>query len=137
MRYELYHNEVLVYSGLDMIYAIAGLSAYSLNSFRVTACTVVGCGSSELVQARTREAVPQGYIVMQLKVAGPRYVKVRWDRPEFPNGEMVYNVYFEGLFYTDPGRNNDTNFSTDTSSSKSVDVLKLTLYWCSVLMLVD
>ena len=104
IRYDLFHNEVPVYSGMRMYYDIGGLLPYSLHAFRVVACTREGCGSSVLVKARTQEAKPEGFVIMELRVEDPRTVSVKWTVPEQPNGNMMFDVYFEGLFYADIGK---------------------------------
>ncbi|XP_021347323.1 usherin-like [Mizuhopecten yessoensis] len=102
VRYELYHNEVLVYQGMTMTYQVTGLLPYSLHTFRVRACTIQGCGSSLMVDGRTLEAAPQGFIVMTMEVEGPRTVKVSWNPPSEQNGIVYYSVNFDGSFYADP-----------------------------------
>ncbi|XP_060070524.1 usherin-like [Ylistrum balloti] len=102
IRYELYHNEVLVYQGMTMTYQVTSLLPYSLHTFRVRACTIQGCGSSLMVDGRTLEAAPQGFIVMTLEVNGPRTVKVNWNPPSEENGIVYYSIFFDGSFYADP-----------------------------------
>lgn len=79
---------------------------YSLHAFRVVACTSKGCGSSSLVKARTMEAQPEGFVTMAVEVADARTVQVRWTPPVQPNGDMYYDVYFEGLYYRNPSKCN-------------------------------
>ncbi len=54
-------------------------------------------------QARTQEKEPEGTVGLEAEVLGPRTVRARWTAPTEPNGNVYYNVYFEGLFYADPG----------------------------------
>lgn len=102
-EYKLYHNEVLVYNGMLMTYQLSGLTPYSLHTFRVVACTIKGCASSLRTEGRTKEAPPEGFIVMDVKVADARTVRVKWNAPEKPYGLIYYDVYFYGKFYADPG----------------------------------
>ena len=102
-RYDLYHNEVPVYTGLGFEYNIGGLLPYSLHAFRVSVCTKKGCVASTLVKGRTQEAAPVGFVTMDTRIEDPRTVSVMWTAPESPNGDLYFNVFFEGLFYKDPG----------------------------------
>ncbi|XP_062584554.1 usherin-like isoform X1 [Saccostrea cucullata] len=108
ISYHLYHNEVKVYSGLTRSYTIENLAPYSLQAVRVSACTVRGCGSSELVKGRTMEAPPTGYIVMNSEVKDARTIKVYWNAPAEANGVMYYDIYAEGEFYADKDSDNYT-----------------------------
>ena len=103
IRYSLYHNEVPVYDGLGFEYDVGGLLPYSLHAFRIVVCTKEGCGSSSLVKGRTQESAPAGFVTIEVRIDDPRTVSVKWTAPEKPNGDMFFNVFFEGLFYKDPG----------------------------------
>ncbi len=59
--------------------------------------------ASLFLQARTQEAQPVGSVGLSAEVVGPRTVRARWTAPVEPNGQIYFNVYFEGLFYADPG----------------------------------
>ncbi|KAH3846702.1 hypothetical protein DPMN_089004 [Dreissena polymorpha] len=98
-RYDLFHNELPVYSGTRMIYDVGRLLPYSLHTFRIVACTRQGCSSSTQVKARTMEATPEGFVTMEIQMVDARTVKVKWTMPEKANGDMYFDVYFEGLFY--------------------------------------
>lgn len=50
------------------------------------------------------EAPPTGYIVMNAEVVDARTVKVYWNAPEEANGVIFYDIYAEGEFYADRGR---------------------------------
>lgn len=50
------------------------------------------------------EAQPEGFVSMQMEVVDARSVDVKWNPPSEPNGDIYYDVYFEGLFYSDPGK---------------------------------
>ena len=54
-------------------------------------------------QARTQEAEPVGSVGLSAEVQGPRSVRTLWTAPAVPNGQMYYDVFFEGIFYVDPG----------------------------------
>lgn len=101
--YFLYHNEVLIYQGLLFSHLLSGLEPFSLHTFRVLACTVKGCGSSRLINGRTLEAKPNGFVVMEAKIHDSRTISVKWTPPDTPNGLIHYNIFLHGLFYKDPG----------------------------------
>lgn len=102
-QYQLYHNEIPKYTGLSMYYDVGGLAPYSKHVFRVVACTRSGCSSSKQTKAYTQESQPEGFVTMDLRVDDERTVSVKWTVPEKPNGNMFFDVYFEGLFYADIG----------------------------------
>ena len=54
-------------------------------------------------QARTQEAEPIGSVGLNAEVLSPRTVRALWTAPSVPNGYLYYDVYFEGIFYVDPG----------------------------------
>ena len=86
-----------------MNFTITNLLPYSLQTVRLTACTVKGCGSSTMVTGRTMEAPPSGFVVMEMRVKDARTVEVQWTRPAEENGEIYYDVYCDGVFYANPG----------------------------------
>ncbi|KAK3093068.1 hypothetical protein FSP39_010666 [Pinctada imbricata] len=108
LRYTLYHNEVRVYSGLNMTFTITRLKAYSLQTVRLEVCTIKGCGSSTMVTGRTKEAPPVGFVVIDTKVKDARTVEVKWSPPAEENGIIFYDVFFDGNFYADPDSFNYT-----------------------------
>ncbi len=102
--YNLYHNTLLIYSDpTQRRHTIDSLQPWSLHTLRVTACTVIGCTSSNEVKARTEESPPEGSIGLDLVVDNSREVSVKWNEVAEANGNISYDVYFEGLFYSDPG----------------------------------
>ncbi|XP_052767673.1 usherin-like isoform X2 [Mya arenaria] len=101
VRFDLFHNERPVYSGLRMYYDIGGLLPYSLHAFRIVACTRKGCSSSVQVKARTMESQPEGFVTMEMEVDDARTISVKWTLPEKPNGNMFFDIYVEGMFYND------------------------------------
>ena len=103
VRYDLYQNGIIVSNSLVREYRVDNLEPYSLHIFRVAACTVQGCGFSNQVEAHTMESPPRGIVVLSVAVTTPRSVNATWTAPDRPNGKLFYDVYFEGLFYTNPG----------------------------------
>ena len=56
------------------------------------------------MKGRTQEAAPVGFVTMEVRIEDPRTVSVKWTAPINPNGDMYFDVFFEGLFYKDPGK---------------------------------
>ena len=103
-EYRLVQNDRVVYITLSNLeFLIDGLQPWSRHTVRVEACTLRGCGSSNTVDVRTMESQPQGSVTLNAIVIGSREVNVRWTAPLVPNGLLIYDVYFQGLFYVDPG----------------------------------
>ena len=59
--------------------------------------------ASSLVKARTQESTPVGFVTMDTRIEDPRTVSVTWTAPESPNGDMYFDVFFDGLFYRNLG----------------------------------
>ena len=49
------------------------------------------------------ESKPEGFVTMELQVDDARMVSVKWTVPDNPNGNMFFDVFFEGPFYKDIG----------------------------------
>ncbi|XP_055957019.1 usherin-like [Patella vulgata] len=101
VRYELYHNSIMVTSGLTREYRVDNLQPYSLHIIQVKACTSIGCGYSNEVKTRTQEAAPEGIVTLEVVGLDPRSVNATWTAPEKPNGHLYFDVYFDGIFYKD------------------------------------
>jgi len=100
--YNLYQNGLLAFSSPSQrTLTINNLQPWSLQIILVEACTVAGCASSNVINARTQEAPPMGVIGILTQVLGPRQVNVQWTSVASPNGHLYYDVYFEGLYYID------------------------------------
>ena len=105
IEYRLIQNDrIIFYTPSELQFLIEGLSPYSLHTIRVEVCTIQGCGSSETVEVRTMEASPLGTVTLHAVVMGSREVNARWSAPVIPNGHLIYDVFFQGLFYVDPGQ---------------------------------
>ncbi|XP_025090014.1 usherin-like [Pomacea canaliculata] len=115
INYDLFQNGIIVITGMAMNYSVGGLLPYSRHLFRLRACTQQGCGSSLEVEARTQEASPQGLVVLVASVVDARTVNVSWTQPAQANGFLYFNVYFEGLFYANPGVWNYTTVQNRSS----------------------
>ena len=82
--------------GLDMSLLVTGLKPYTSYTFRVMACTIVGCTASPLASGLTMEAAPQGVNPPDLIVRGARAVEAIWTLPEIPNGMIRYYTLWRG-----------------------------------------
>lgn len=102
--YALIQNGIKIQESTAMSRTVTGLTPWSLQVFRVEACTSKGCSFGPEASARTQEAPPQGEITLMVIVDDARTVNARWTAPESPNGFMIYEVMFTGLYYVDPGK---------------------------------
>ncbi|XP_076463865.1 usherin-like [Babylonia areolata] len=109
--YVLYHNDKNVTEGLIFRHEVNGLSPYSRHVFRLQVCTAQGCAFSAEVEARTKEAAPEGTLVLTASIKDARTVSVHWTRPSDANGQLFFDVFFQGLFYADP---ENWNYTTVT-----------------------
>lgn len=103
--YRLYHNGLLAYNGSSLCdQTISSLQPWSIHIFREEACTIRGCAQSDDLTMRTQEAPPVGAIGLQVRVNNARGVSAYWTAVDSPNGLLYYNVYFNGIFYNNPGK---------------------------------
>ncbi|KAG9336281.1 hypothetical protein JZ751_002628 [Albula glossodonta] len=110
--YGLWMNGILVQNSSSLHCRVSNLSAWSLHSFRVQACTVKGCALGPLVESRTLEMAPVGTVPLEVRGMGPRLVSAKWLSPAKPNGNLTYTVLFTGVFYQDPGENSTAEMDT-------------------------
>ncbi|XP_033110841.1 usherin-like [Anneissia japonica] len=110
--YALYQNNIVIQNGTAMFRVISNLLPYSLHILRVEACTVKGCSIGPETRARTQESAPVGSISLAVGVVTSRSVSAQWTAPAQPNGVMIYQVLFTGLFYLSPETGNYNTFTT-------------------------
>uniref|UniRef100_A0AAY4ADY9 Usher syndrome type IIa protein homolog n=1 Tax=Denticeps clupeoides TaxID=299321 RepID=A0AAY4ADY9_9TELE len=101
--YSLWMNGVLVQNSSALDFVVSDLSAWSLHSFRVQACTAKGCALGPLVEARTLEMAPVGSVALEVLSESPNSVRARWQAPAKPNGNLTYTLLFAGVFYQPSG----------------------------------
>ncbi|PIK62300.1 putative usherin [Apostichopus japonicus] len=108
--------------------SITGLAPWSLQVFRLEACTSAGCSYSPEVQSRTQEAPPVGTITLSVNPINARAVNAFWSAPAQPNGDIIYDLLFDGLFYLAPEMNEystltETRVLLNTSRSNQMFVI--------------
>ncbi|MEE6473903.1 hypothetical protein FKM82_010212 [Ascaphus truei] len=97
--YGLYMNGILMQNSSHLSYFVDELSPWSKHLFRLQACTAKGCALGPMVEAHTQESKPEGKVLLHATTEGPSGVRVKWQGPEKPNGQITYTVIFDGLFY--------------------------------------
>ena len=98
-RYELYQNSDLVLNVTRLTnYTANGLTPYSRHTFRVRACTVVGCSFGEEVVAFTDEIAPNGTVILTASILNATAVNASWTAVAIPNGRLFYNFKILGRF---------------------------------------
>ncbi|KAJ8045141.1 Usherin [Holothuria leucospilota] len=106
ISYALFRNNILVQNSSRTTASVNNLTPWSLHVFRLQACTSAGCSFSPEVSARTQEDRPSGTITLAVSTTSPRTVDAIWSSPDQPNGQLIYEVLFNGLFYLAPDMNN-------------------------------
>ena len=84
------------YNGLDLSKQVTGLNPFTLYTFHVTVCTVVGCKQSKNTTISTRSAAPDSQPAPYTRPAPGGYnILVEWDSPAKPNGKILfYDLYY-------------------------------------------
>uniref|UniRef100_A0A4W4GYM7 Usher syndrome 2A (autosomal recessive, mild) n=1 Tax=Electrophorus electricus TaxID=8005 RepID=A0A4W4GYM7_ELEEL len=103
--YGLWMDGVMVQNSSATSFVVGGLSPWSPHSFIVQACTAQGCALGPLVRTEvwTSETPPLGSIPLAVVIETPRSVRVKWDPPAKPNGNLTYTVLITGAFSGDCG----------------------------------
>ncbi|XP_077990481.1 usherin-like [Glandiceps talaboti] len=109
--YSLYQNGVVVQSSMATSYTAIGLTPWSLHTYRVEACTNLGCTMGPATEARTEEAPPVGNIGLSINIINSESVAAFWSSPSQPNGFIIYEVRFTGLFFVSPETGNYVTLS--------------------------
>jgi len=77
------------FEGLALGTSVSGLSAYSSYEFTVSACTTAGCLNTS-VEAVTLQGPPHGQLRPNVTAQGPTALKVIWQPPTQPNGNIIH-----------------------------------------------
>ena len=80
-------------SGSHMNFTVSSLTPFTQYQVMLTACTLGGCGTSDITIAATLSDAPSGLAEPNVTVLGPRSILVNWQPPAEPNGMiMLYEV---------------------------------------------
>ncbi|XP_066526697.1 usherin [Hoplias malabaricus] len=116
--YGLWMDGNLVQNSSSRIFSVSGLSPWSLHSFRVQACTARGCALGPSTVVRMLEMPPVGAVNLEVFNETPHSVRLKWDSPAKPNGNLTYSVLFTGTFPQPTGQGfsnlNDVEMETRT-----------------------
>ena len=89
--YQLQRNQTVPWSfGPDdpTEYVDSGLTAYTLYSYRLTACTAGGCTTSDTSIIRTQETAPFYVAPPILTTVSDSAIKASWSEPQITNGRI-------------------------------------------------
>ncbi|XP_076156222.1 usherin [Alosa pseudoharengus] len=99
--YRLWMNGAVIHnsSAESRFFLVTNLTAWSLHSLRLQACTAKGCALGPLVEVRTLELAPVGSVALEVLSDSPHAVKAKWQAPAKPNGNLTYTLLFTGTFH--------------------------------------
>ena len=97
--YVLFEDDKPVMNSSSLHYQGSGFLPYSRHTYRSRACTSRGCGESDLTTVYTLDAQPNGSIILDARVLGPRSFRANWTAIETPNGIITYTLLVTGEFY--------------------------------------
>ncbi|XP_066923568.1 usherin-like [Clytia hemisphaerica] len=84
---------------------VNNLQAYTEYTFRIEACTKIGCALGPEASQKTLQAVPTGLKAPRVIVMSARQIHVEWNKPTDANGVLKYYVIL---------RNGSVVFNTTT-----------------------
>ncbi|XP_049320201.1 usherin isoform X1 [Astyanax mexicanus] len=130
--YGLWMNGALVQNSSSTSFGVSGLSPWSLHSFRVQACTAQGCALGPLTEVRTLEMPPVGSVPLEVLNETPRSVRMKWDSPAKPNGNLTYSALFTGAFYQPSGQNGSGVEVTEEMETRTQFTTGKAGHWVSI-----
>ena len=77
-------------SGSRMNYTVSSLMPFTQYQVMLTACTLGGCGTSDITIAVTLPDAPSGLAAPNVTVLGPRSILINWQPPVVPNGMIMF-----------------------------------------------
>nr|XP_047132108.1 usherin isoform X3 [Hydra vulgaris] len=83
--------------GEMMSLTVSGLLPYNSYTFKVYACTSIGCSSSPSASATTLQAAPESILPPQITIINARMVELEWSPPKSPNGIILSYVLKRNL----------------------------------------
>ncbi len=89
VRFDLFLDDTLRYSGPDNSTIIDSLSPFTEYTLHLQACTSVGCSNSSIVMGQTLPDQPMGLAAPNLTALSPSVVEAIWDFPQQPNGAIL------------------------------------------------
>ncbi len=88
VRFDLFVDDVLRYSGPDNSTVIDSLSPFTEYTLHLQACTIIGCLNSSMVIGQTLPDQPMGLAAPNLTALSPSVIEAVWDFPLQPNGAI-------------------------------------------------
>ena len=98
--------------GLSLTALVSNLKPYTSYTFKVEACTVVGCNTGPSATTRTLQGAPENVRPPVLTIINSRTIEARWYEPSVMNGIILKYVLFRNnvpvyngteLIYRDTG----------------------------------
>ena len=123
--------EVLHYTGLLRTSQVTGLDPFTVYSFSIAACTVVGCIRSSMGAAvSTRSAAPDSQPAPYVSLGtGGTSAVVTWDAPSQPNGEInFYDLYQRASPFTGQGNSIGVQLKPENRTFQVTGLLPYTEY---------
>ena len=120
INYELYQDSVsepVLNESQLTNYTADRLKPYSRHTFRVRACTAMGCTYGAEAVAYTMEIAPNGTVTLTASVRNATAVEARWTRVAVPNGRLFYNLMVYGRFVVRGSYDLRTEYRTETAIS--------------------
>ncbi|KAF7704133.1 hypothetical protein HF521_021205 [Silurus meridionalis] len=104
-----------------MEHVLQGLQPYTNYSFVLTACTVVGCGTSKPYIGRTLQDAPEGiWSILRHIVVNSTAIKLYWSPPSRPNGRLTHYRLLrdkESVYSGGPHNNEHTDANLQPNTS--------------------
>ena len=124
-------GEVLHYTGLLTTSQVTGLDPFTVYSFSITACTIIGCvRSSASAAVSTRSAAPDSQPAPYVSLGtGGMSAVVTWDAPSQPNGEInFYDLYQRASPFTGQGNSIGVQLKPENRTFQVTGLLPYTEY---------
>ncbi|XP_071790086.1 usherin-like isoform X2 [Asterias amurensis] len=101
--YNLIMNDISIYTGSQRIHTESGLQVYTAYTFKITACTAVGCTDSPEVSITTAQRPPSFVAPPTLLVRGPTSIEASWVEPPQLNGRLERYLLYRSVESGDVG----------------------------------
>ncbi len=87
-------TQVKHWEGLANSVVLTDLIPYTYYTFKVRACTTVGCLLSLGVEAETDAAPPTNQLPPNITAVSPTELLIQWSPPLYPNGKVAFFTRF-------------------------------------------